>query len=73
MPNDKSTVRESRTDQTQTTPSVPHTCKHCEYFDDGGADELGHSDCLNRRSPRFQTYAHETCPVWTEASPYAED
>lgn len=30
----------------------------------GGENEHGHSDCLNRLSPRFQTYAHQTCTHW---------
>ena len=51
----------------------PRLCKNCEYFDYGGAEELGHSDCLNRLSPRFQTYAHETCPAWVEALETCDD
>lgn len=41
-------------------------CRNCEYFDGGGLDPQGnprqeHGDCLNRRAPRFQTHADETC------------
>lgn len=51
-----------------------HICANCEYFDGGGeravqnAIKIGvslHGDCLNRSSPRFQTYSNDTCPVWT--------
>lgn len=53
--------------------NVPHTCKYCEYFDDGGADEFGHSDCLNKLSPRFQTYAHQTCQQWVEVEEFNDE
>lgn len=48
------------------TPDTPigelgRQCRDCEYFDQGTAGKDGHSDCLNRRSPRFQTYANWTC------------
>jgi hypothetical protein len=35
--------------------------RDCEYYDIGGEDEGGESDCLNRRSPRFQTRRGWTC------------
>lgn len=44
------------------------SCSTCEYFDRGIADKDGYSDCLNRRSRRFQTYATWTCIEWTEDS-----
>lgn len=42
-----------------------HTCGECEYFDIGAMSTNGHSDCLNNRSPRFQTYnISPACPVF---------
>jgi hypothetical protein len=41
--------------------TLERVCRNCEYFDHGTADATGYSDCLNRLSPRFQTYAHWTC------------
>ncbi len=48
-------------------------CAHCEFFDGGGqrrveqarktGDTLG-GDCLNPRSPRFETKSDQTCPVF---------
>lgn len=41
------------------------TCSECEYFDRGIMDINGHSDCLNRHSDRFQTYATSSaCPAF---------
>ena len=46
------------------------SCAYCEYFDGGGARNVEraqnsggelHGDCLNKCSPRFQTYAIQTC------------
>ena len=46
------------------------SCAYCEYFDGGGirkveharkTGETLHGDCLNSLSPRFQTYASQTC------------
>jgi hypothetical protein len=56
---------------------TPKTCTGCEYFDGGGqravqraieSDTPIHGDCLNRQSPRFQTWSNETCPAWSESS-----
>jgi hypothetical protein len=48
----------------QTEPSA--LCINCEYYDGGGLRQSGvpfslHGDCLNSRSPRFQTTADQTC------------
>ena len=52
------------------------TCAYCEYFDGGGeaavrrAQTTGsvlQGDCLNSRSPRFQTSGADTCPEFLEA------
>ena len=57
-------------------------CGTCEYFDGGGENAVRQSvesnslllgDCLNRRSPRFQTDCHDTCPVWTRSSTYVSE
>lgn len=43
-------------------------CGRCEYFDLGSMDAGGESDCLNRRAPRFQTHATQTCINWVEGT-----
>ncbi len=48
--------------------AAPPRCGNCEYFDVGAAGPDGHSDCLNRASPRFQTFASDICPDWARSS-----
>lgn len=45
-----------------------HICGTCEYFDHGAMGPDGHSDCHNRLSPRFQTYATQTCIHWVQCT-----
>lgn len=58
-------------DKTTTRPNLrtgEQVCGTCEYFDYGTMGEDGHSDCLNRLSPRFQTYVTQTCVHWTQST-----
>lgn len=43
-------------------------CAKCEYFDIGLMGPDGESDCLNSKSPRFQTGKAETCNYWEPSS-----
>lgn len=52
-------------------------CGSCEYFDGGGTvairnstkeQKTHHGDCLNRSSPRFQTYSVWTCDKYVRGS-----
>jgi hypothetical protein len=46
-----------------------NVCRQCEYFDIGAMAMNGHGDCLNNRSPRFQTYqSSPACPVFHTSS-----
>jgi len=51
----------------------PKLCLYCEFFDGGGGSKvkssretgkLLHGDCLNFKSPRFETTSAKTCSVF---------
>jgi len=61
---------------------IESTCAFCEYFDggglvrvtrarDAGADPVG-GDCLNRRSPRFETTSADTCPEFYQDTTFED-
>lgn len=63
----------SYTAASQRRPTVGASCLTCEYFDGGGLkvitraaedSTLLHGDCLNRRSPRFETNSDFHCDMW---------
>ncbi len=58
------------------------SCVYCEHFDGGGlrrverarkTGEQLHGDCLNRSSPRFQTFSGQTCELFFSDSVDADE